>query len=296
MRVGTATAFTLLEMLVAIAVVSLMMVFMFGVAGQTVRGWEVGNRRMESAQSARIGMNIIANELRYAFAGSVSNASATGSIFRTNIAPFVVTNALPGETSASIRPIPGSQSIFFTAPIGPHNASNNSAPFAEVGYLPFFISDPRGINTLIGPRYYLVRHGFSSGGTNNASFQDFYYRGALNANWMTNRMDTANRGSLVDNCIRFSLQFASNNNGTIVWRTNWASPTNLPLGVLVTLLVLDSKSAARIGQLNGNSVLSATQIDQATNGKGEDPISRTLREGTTVIQRFVPLVNSSLAP
>lgn len=301
MKMGTATGFTLLEMLVAIAVVSLMMVFMFGVAGQTARGWEVGNRRMESAQAARIGMNLIANELRYAFAGVASNASATGPTFWTNIAPFVVTNGLPGETTAILQATPGSRSIFFTAPIGPHSASNH-VPFAEVGYLPLFVNSTNGFHTMVGPRYYLVRHGASPGyldpaNTNEkVAYQDFYYRGPVNQKWMTNRMTTGNRTPIVDNCIRFSLQFASNNNGTISWGTNWTSPTNLPLGVLVTMLVLDSKSAARIGQLNGNSLLSETQINRATNGQANDTVTRVLREGTTVIQRFVPLINSTLGP
>jgi len=302
MKKSDQTAFTLLEMLVAIAVVSLMMVFMFNVAGHTVRGWEVGNRRMESAQAARIGMNLIANELKYAFAGVASNASSTGTTFFTNIAPFVVTNGLPGETSAILRPTPGSRSLFFTAPIGPHSASNN-VPFAEVGYLPLFVNSSNGLNTMIGPRYYLVRHGASPGYldpgasvTERFAYQDFYYRGPLNGNWMSNRSSTANRVPVVDNCIRFDLQFASNNNGTIVWSTNWASPTNLPLGMLVTMLVLDNKSAARLQQLNGTALLTAAQIDQATNGNGNDAIARTLREGTTVIRRFVPLVNSTLKP
>jgi hypothetical protein len=205
----------------------------------------------------------------------------------------LVTNGLPGETTALFQAVPGSSSIFFTAPIGPHSASDR-VPFAEVGYLPLFVNSPLGRHTMIGPRYYLVRHGVSPGSRTNP-YQDFYYRGTPNSAWVTNAATTENRTPLIDNCIRFSLQFASNNNGTISWTTNWPSQTNLPLGVLVTMLVLDNKSAARIGQLNGNSLLTAAQIDQATNGQGNDAIARVLREGTSVIQRFVPLVNSGFA-
>ena len=53
MSVRCQPAFTLLEMMVAIAVLSLMMVFMFGILGQAISGWEAGGRRMESAQAAQ---------------------------------------------------------------------------------------------------------------------------------------------------------------------------------------------------------------------------------------------------
>ena len=164
--------------------------------------------------------------------------------------------------------------------------------------MPLFVNDPQGRHTMIGPRYYLVRHGSTPGGksTNTPDFQDFYYRSAPTPGWTTNPASTANRTPIVDNCIRFSLQFASNNSGTISWTTNWTSLTNLPLGVLVTMLVLDSKSAARLAQVNGSTVLTAAQIDQATNGSAAtDAVTRILREGTTVVQRFVPLVNSGLS-
>ena len=294
MKTRYTTGFTLLEMLVAIAVVSLMMVFMFNMAGQTVRGWEAGTRRMEAAQSARIGVNLIATELKHAFAGSWTNLSATSSAVYNNFSPFVVTNGLPGETTSQFTAVPGSQSLFFVSTVGPHDAEN-SVPFAEIGYMPLFVNDPQGRHTMIGPRYYLVRHGGTPGTVTN-DFQDFYYRSGLDSRWALNPATTDNRTPIVDNCIRFNLQFASNNSGTVVWTTNWTSQTNLPLGVLVTMLVLDGKSAARLGQVNGTTVLSAAQIDQATNGSvSTDPVVRILREGTTVVQRFVPLVNSGFS-
>ena len=294
MKTGLTHGFTLLEMLVAIAVVSLMMAFMFNMAGQTVRGWEAGSRRMESAQSARIGINLVSSELRHAFAGAWTNLSATSSGVFSNFSPFVVTNGLPGETANALTAVPGSQSLFFVSAVGPHDA--DAAPFAEVGYLPLFMNDPGGIFNMIGPRYYLVRHGSTPGDTSTNSYQDFYYRSAPNTAWTTNRASTGNRTPIVDNCIRFTLQFASNNGGAISWTTNWSSQTNLPLGVLVTMLVLDSKTAARLAQVNGTTVLTAAQIDRATNGNAAtDAVTRILREGTTVVQRFVPLVNSGLS-
>lgn len=288
--------FTLIEMLTAIAVLALMMVFMFNIAGQTVRAWETGSRRMESAQTARIGMNLLASELRYAFAGAATNTGTDGKSVFQNFAPFVVTNNLPGE-SADFTPVPGSQSLFFVSSCAPHDAQE-CVPFAEIGYMPVFVSVPGGRNNMIDSRYYLVRHGASPGVMTNTLYQDFYYRQPPDGKWTMNAATTGSRTPIVDNCIRFSLQFASNSSGTIKWTTNWASATNLPLGVVVTMLVLDNKSAARLAAINKTTVLDAQTIDKATNDVSLPPTDvsgRILREGTTVIRRFIPLVNSYYA-
>ena len=289
--------FTLLEMLTAIAVLSLMMVFMFNIAGQSVRAWETGGRRMETAQAGRIGMNLLASELRYAFAGVATNSGTSATAVFSNFATFVATNGLPGETSDSLAAVPGSQSLFFISPVGPHDA-DGGVPFAEIGYLPMFITKSIGYRSMAGGSYALVRHGFAPGST-NLDYQDFYQREAPDGAWVTTPSAEANnRTPLVDNCVRFSLEFASTNGGagSISWTTNWTGQTNLPLGVLVTMLVLDSKSAAKLSQINGLNVLDAATIDKATNDTPlvqSDVAARILREGTTVLRRFVPLVNSA---
>jgi len=293
MKNPTPTGFTLLEMLTAIAVLALMMVFMFNIAGQTVRAWETGSRRMESAQAARIGMNLLASELRYAFAGVATNTGTNGTSVFNNFAPFLVTNNLPGE-AATLSAVPGSQSIFFVSTCAPHDPTE-CVPFAEVGYMPVFVNIAAGRNTMAGLRYYLVRHGASPGVMTNAAYQNFYYRQTPTGAWTEDVSNTGNRSPIVDNCIRLSLQFASNNGGTVTWSTNWTSPTNLPLGVLVTMLVLDNKTATRLEKLQGTTLLSAATIDKATNTDSiapNDVAGRLVREGTSVIRRFVPLVNS----
>ena len=290
--------FTLLEMLTAIAVLSLMMVFMFNIAGQSVRAWETGGRRMETAQAGRIGMNLLASELRYAFAGVATNNGTNATDVFSNFATFIATNGLAGESSSDLAAVPGSQSLFFVAPVGPHDA--DGVPFAEIGYLPMFIKGD-GYESMADGSYALVRHGAIPGNTTN-SYQDFYDRETPTGGWgrwiTTGPSGKNYRTPIVDNCIRFSLEFASTNGGagSISWTTNWTTPTNLPLGVLVTMLVLDSKSAAKLSQINGLNVLDAATIDKATNDTPlvqSDVAARILREGTTVLRRFVPLVNSA---
>jgi prepilin-type N-terminal cleavage/methylation domain-containing protein len=285
-------AFTLLEMLVAMAVVALMMAFMFNMTAQAIKTWEIGGRRMESAQAARVGMNYLAGELQYAMAGVWTGAgNPTPNV--TNIVPFVaISNAttIPGERSANLQFVPASDQLFFVAPMGA--VASGSRPFGELGYFNVFARST-GAHTMIGQRYYLVRHGSSPGGT-NPSYQDFYQRGTGTADWYQNQNNTTetfNRTPLVDNCIQVTFDYASNNNGTVSWSRGWPSQTNLPLGVLVTMRVLDAKSANRLAALRGDNRLTAQQLESLTNGQpSSDPVVRILREGTTTLRRFVPIL------
>lgn len=288
-------AFTLLEMLVAMAVVALMMAFMFNMTAQAIKTWEIGGRRMESAQAARVGMNYLAGELQHAMAGVWTGAgNPTPNI--TNIVPFVaISNAtsIPGDISQFLQFVPASDQLFFVAPLGA--VESGKRPFGEIGYFNVFARG-RGAHTMIGQRYYLVRHGSTPGGTNPA-YQDFYQRGTTNADWYRkndNTSTTRNRTPLVDNCIQVTFDYASNNNGTISWSRNWPSQTNIPLGVLVTIRVLDTKSANRLAALRGDNRLTAQQLESLTNSQtSSDLVVRILREGTTTLRRFVPMLQST---
>jgi prepilin-type N-terminal cleavage/methylation domain-containing protein len=306
-------AFTLLEMLVAMAVVGLMMAFMFNMVAQAIRTWEVGGRRMEGAQAARIGMNYLAQEMQFAMAG-VQTGRGNPAPDVVNIIPFVASanaQSLPGNaTTANLEAPNGSDQVFFVAPVGAWSSDTGGprwlSPFGEIGYMTLFVKTT-GFSTMTGQRYYLVRHGGRAGiwnntnetasDTNSAALRDFYYRGpagtAANTNWINNGVQTYNRVALVDNCIQFQLEYASNNNGSIVWTNAWPSRTNLPLGVLVTMRVLDTKSANRIAALRGDNKLTAQQLASLTNGQpSTDPVVGILREGTTTLRRFVPLLQS----
>jgi hypothetical protein len=203
-------------------------------------------------------------------------------------------SSLPGETSANLEFVPASDQLFFVAPLGA--IGSQTGPFGEVGYMTVFARST-GAHTMIGQRYYLVRHGSTPGALGaNTAFQDFYYRGAATGTgWFTNAATTANRTPLVDNCVQLSFEYASNASGSIDWLTNWPSTTNLPLGVLVTMRVLDNKSANRIAALRGDNKLTASQLAFLTNGQpSTDPVVQILREGTTTLRRFVPLLQAKL--
>jgi prepilin-type N-terminal cleavage/methylation domain-containing protein len=307
-------AFTLLEMLVAMAVVGLMMAFMFNMVAQAIRTWEVGGRRMEGAQAARIGMNYLAQEMQFAMAGvQTSRGIGNPPSNVVNTIPFVASanaQSLPGNATTAGLEVPNrSDQVFFIAPVGAWSSDTGGpqwlSPFGEIGYMTLFVKST-GFSTMTGQRYYLVRHGGRAGIWNNTNtnparvdttLRDFYYRGpsgaTANTNWITNGVETFNRVPVVDNCIQFQLEYASNNNGSIVWTNAWPSRTNLPLGVLVTMRVLDTKSANRIAALRGDNKLTAQHLESLTNGQpSTDPVVGILREGTTTLRRFVPLVQS----
>ena len=295
MKTETRDAFTLVEMIVAVAIVSLMMLFMFTLVTQSIDAWEAGGRRMESGQAARIGMNVIAQELQYALVGTRTNAGlAAGSTFN-NFAPLFATTGIPGERSSAIQAVPGSGALFFPAPIGPFGGGTNYRPFAEVGYLCYFVTG-QGANTMIGPRYYLVRHGDQPGSVRQAALQNFYFRQTPNNTWVADAASTTNRVPLVDNCIRVEFQYARTNATGLTWSPTLPNQITPPVGVLVTMLVMDNKTANRIASIKSNSVLTASEISAATNTSSASTgtVERLLREGTTVIRRYVPLVNSAL--
>ena len=75
---SSSAAFTLLEVLVATAVLALMMAFLFNLLGSSAKLWEIGNKKMEAAQAARVGLNFMASDLKNAFAGNMTSFTSTG--------------------------------------------------------------------------------------------------------------------------------------------------------------------------------------------------------------------------
>ncbi len=284
-------AFSLLEMLVAMGVLSIMMAFLFNLVSQTMRAWENGARRVEAAQAARIGLDTMARELQSAFGGvgSIANPASPSSSIAC-IIPFFATNGATGLWGLPAGPFtaaPQSGQLFAVAP----NTSDTNN-FAEFGYLSVYVTSQSagspGYHNLRGFRYYLLRHVPPS--TNGT---DFFFRDSVSTNWMTSRaqgggIQDGHRVALIPNCYQVSFAFASNNNGVLSWSTNWASQTNMPAGVLVTAKVIDEKTAARLQAVQSNGLTVADLAPASTTTAG-----RILREGTVEVRRFIPFVNNS---
>jgi prepilin-type N-terminal cleavage/methylation domain-containing protein len=286
-------AFSLLEVLVAMAVLALMMTFMFALVANSLRSWESGVRQIEAVQAARVGLDRIANELQFAMsAGELAPPLSGGAVGRTNVIPFKA--VVPQGTAAA--PVPGdggsvstppmSAQIFAVAPVTDPLAAHG--PFTELGYYSAYNRSTNPLNVM-GPRtYYLVWHKPTG---QEEPKHNIYYRSAPTDSWFNNSLDNIGEGGtrwpLVDNCYSMKLQFAENTASGLAFRTNWTSTGTLPAGVLITLSVMDNKTAAKIRQLRPDGLVAS---DLAAGAVGDVP--RILREGTVEVSRFVPFLNS----
>ena len=278
------SAFTLLEVLVATAILALMMTFLFNLLGSSAKLWESGNKKIEAAQAARVGLNFMAADLKNAFAGNMTSYTSNGTAIN-NIAPFM---ALGNNTTTSMGLGGGAVSANGSQQIAGVTLTNNSSiPYNEFGYMAVFINDSLGADPMIGKRYYLVKKADNISTTGG----DFYFRGNATATWQDS---SDGFYPLVDNCIRLKLEYYGNPTsptGTPAWTSTWAPTDRLPLGVLVTLSVLDSKTAIKVNALKNGSALSTQEI---TNGLSSSPpatlsdVERLIAQGSVTMSRFIP--------
>ncbi len=280
--------------MVAIAVLSMMMAFVFTLLSRTIATWEIGNRRLEASITARVGLNIVAQELELAFSGSqiIDTLPPTGS--QTNIFPiaaFKSAKQIPGVTSQKVVAAPGSDQIFFIFPTGYSYMNPSGLPYAESGFMCAFVNDPTGHQNM-GPGYYLVKH--------RQGPEDFYFRG--NTNTVTTTWFSQNSGSadvripIIDNCLRFTLTpMQTNAKGELSALNNWTSFNTLPpevVGFIAEVVTIDSRTAAKLGQIHGGELLEESDIDSITNSANPaSDLQRLLREGSVVMQRYIPLRN-----
>lgn len=275
-------AFTLLEVLVAVAVLSMMLTFMFSLLGSSLTLWETGNRRIEAAQSARVGLNIMANDLKNAFAGNMTSFTSNGTTIQ-NIAPFFAIdepiNAIDIPEAGQAVNADGSAQVY-----GVLSSGDPSEPYKEFGYLCVFLSNKIGTDPMIGHRYYLIRKVADGSDTHG----DFFLRTPGTA-WAGTSTDFS---PIIDNCIRLEFLYYGNSNNpndSPEWTPEWTANDRLPLGVLATATVLDSRTAEKIASINGGSALSQTDIDAVfTMDDPSNPIQRLLRQGAVTVRRFIP--------
>jgi hypothetical protein len=258
------------------------MVFMFSLLDRAITTWEIGNRRMEAAQMARVGLSRMASDLEYAFAGIGVAPNLSGAGNFTNVSPLLASNnpsssRIPGQSE--LTSAPGSDQLFFIGTSG----DQTDDIFQKLGYVCALVSDSTGYEFAAARKYYLFRR---SGGS------DFHLR-------QTNQLPDLDSNDptyipLVDNCVRMELQYASTNSGSLSFSDTWTSTTSLPAGVLVTLVMIDSKAAAKITQMKGTTPLTIQEIDSITNLSITPPTPEAaiLRRGSATLRRFIPFQNS----
>lgn len=273
--------FTLVELLVATAILAMMVALMFSMLSGSMLAFESGNKRIEAAQIARVGLNIIANDLRRAIADQQISYTSNGTQI-TNTIPFLAVDT-PTDTidlqGAAVN-AEGSQQLFGVLATGKTNQ-----PFEEFGFICAYLGTDDEARNLAGKKYYLVR---KSSTTTEANFY-------LQGNATTNFAGGSDAFSpIVENCIRLELSYPQTNAAGDIdtafgFSKVWTSKSRLPAGVLVSIWVLDSKTATKLAAIN-NGPLTALQIGRITNtADPTDATERLLKQGTVRMQRFIPL-------
>ena len=289
--------FSLLELLVAMAILSMLMTMMFSLLGGTISLWEIGNKRIEAAQTARVGLNIIANDLRRAISDQQISYTSNGTAI-TNTIPFWATNNATTTidlAGGAVNAV-GSSQLFGVMATGKTNQ-----PFEEFGYLCAYLDSDDGTN-MVGKKYYLIR---KSSTTTKANF---YLQGNATTNFAG---DSDALVPIIENCVRMEFSYYSANctmsstnySFTSAWTNNlFESPSaavragNASItsyqqlnGVLVSVWVVDSRTADKIAAIN-STALSQTQIDSITNAvPSTDAVGRLLQRGAVRMRRFIPL-------
>jgi prepilin-type N-terminal cleavage/methylation domain-containing protein len=296
--------FTLIELMVAIAVLAMMMAFVFTLLASTITAWENGNRRLEASIAARVGLNIVAVELENALSGLKVIDVLPSTDRQTNIFPIAAiksANSVPGLSSTASRKVvavPGSDQVFFIFPTGYSYINPSGLPYHESGFISLFVNtrrDGRGLgHNNMGPGYYLVKH--------RKGPEDFYFRGATNAvntNWFSDNSDSSDtRIPIIDNCLRFKLTpMQTNAAGILSPLNNWRSFNTLPpevVGFLAEIITIDSRTAAKLAQLRPDTVLTESDIDSITNSATPNSdIQRLIRSGSVIMGRYIPLRNKN---
>jgi Tfp pilus assembly protein PilV len=291
---SSAAAFTLLEVLVATAVLALMMTFLFNLLGSSAKLWETGNKKIEAAQAARVGLNIMASDLKNAFAGNMTSFTSTGNA-TYNIAPFLGISGnnltVQGDLNGDASIANGSDQLF-----GIRLTTDTSNPYEQFGYQCVYITNSSGYDNMRDRRYYLVSQ-------NNPD--NFYFRNSSSNSTTWYSSSYSSNYPIIDNCIRLKFSYYGNQtsltnqitaNGTRsftlngTWSAN-ATTAHLPLGVLVTLSVIDSKTAEKIAAINAGTPLTDLQI---SNGLSSSPpsdlttVERLISQGSVTMSRFIP--------
>lgn len=281
----SARSFTLVEILTATTVLSILFTIMFGILQQTSKGWQSANRRVESVQAVRLALDQITSDLENCLVVvrsnvplPITNFSVRGPTFTptnptTNYAfGFAHANApgtLPsafGVNRTRIEMPPLSDSIGVVTPFPPslgQGTNMSGSDLCEAGYFVVFVRDTNGYSTMRGLRYYLLRH---QPLTNSSANRDVFFPEndflTNSAGWentpSNNPISTVNRLPFIDNCLVFDLQFLTGQAGAFTTNPVWPRPslnpgsgaawTGLPKAAILTVCVVDERTAERLGR------------------------------------------------
>ena len=78
--------------------------------------------------------------------------------------------------------------------------------------------------------------------------------------------------------------------GAPEWGSEWLPTDRLPLGVLVTITVLDSRTAIKVADIKDDVALTEEEINSIFESTPPaDGVETLLRQGAVTMSRFIPL-------
>lgn len=301
-------AFTLVELLAAMAVLGLLMATVFGIFNQASRAWTLAENRTENFQNARMALDMISRELEGAI---VASNNMSGAARKITLVTFENsgTTSVGGSTVTfspcyvDHAPTSPNDAIFFVSPVGDSRASAYHE-LAECGYYVAFATDK--VQGTKAGYYYLMRHWVQSSSTNN--FDVFSFPNDWWGNWGGT---TVKDQPIIDNAVRFEVwyEFADPYNSGVTNGTrivdawdltskgpNPTAPTTipdpsvrLPRAFHLRLSVLDRRYAARLAAISNNGSLGSdlSNVPYSINSISSTPKKNTLKEGLRTFFRSV---------
>lgn len=146
---GPKNAFTLLELLVAMAVLAILVVLLLNMVDSATKLWRINENRVEGFREPRAALGIISRDLKTAIAGTNTN------FFQLNDLDYVPAGATAGSNASH---------VFFLSAMPKNaqwssNAIANRSDLCQVGYFVGYgktsVSSNAPVNTLNLYRYFL---------------------------------------------------------------------------------------------------------------------------------------------
>ncbi len=205
LRIGK-PAFTLLELLVAMAVLSLLVVVLMGMVDSATKLWRANENRVESYREARAALNLIAGDLKVALSSKNTN------YFSTNIASEFGASTTDGA-------------IFFLAAL-PQSSQDQGSSLGDVCQVGYYLKYGKsGLGSAQQNTYGLYRFFRES----NATFTNLLNNSGLFLN------STTNVELLARNIPSFTLNYFSVDTNGII--TPWLQTTNSPVPSFVEVQI-----------------------------------------------------------
>jgi prepilin-type N-terminal cleavage/methylation domain-containing protein len=152
------TGFTLIELMAATTVLSIILLMMVGMQDQMSKAWSNSNRRTDATREARAAVSLMAADLTCPIFRTRTNSSKKDefaySVLNKGL-PFVYSSNGTGSGLTITNIQPGSSCLFFVAPT--KTSATGSSDLALIGY---FVGQTNGtnINGFLTTNYNLYRY------------------------------------------------------------------------------------------------------------------------------------------